>query len=137
VRDQQIVEQGKHSEWGSSFWDCCSPTSICCKGLCCPCILFGQTQQRNKGKENRTLNWDCCGWLFLSSVGGWCCLLQCYRRTKMRTQYGIKGSAMRDFCGSCCCPCCGLVQEEKESQQRNSKQTTQYQSPPALSVEKK
>ncbi|KAI9860855.1 MAG: hypothetical protein M1824_002890 [Vezdaea acicularis] len=122
--------------WTSGFWDCFSPGSTCALAYCCPCIIFGRTQElrKNPSAFPPTVNTDClifCGLMYL----GVPCIYQALKREELRNQYNLEGTTAKDWLLSCCCGCCVLVQENKEVVHRNAiaagtAPTAGYQAPP-------
>ncbi|KAI9754778.1 MAG: hypothetical protein M1815_005417 [Lichina confinis] len=111
---------GPAQPWANSFWDCLDPLDLCFLSYCCPCIVFGRTQQRvvDPQLENyETVNTDCLIWYGLSCVGvQW--LYQMIKRTEFRERFNLEGSQGMDCFGSYCCLCCELMQSEKEARYR-------------------
>ncbi|GLE07204.1 hypothetical protein PINS_up017201 [Pythium insidiosum] len=103
------AERGK---WSSDVCDCCSHTSTCCMGFCCPCVLYGQVSQRigsNGMCDDMSCGASCCVYTVCAVVGFAGCGT-CFLRQKVRKVLGIEGGAVGDFCCSCFCTTCVLCQ---------------------------
>ena len=96
-------------EWKSNIGDCCFDLPLCCKGFCCPCILFGRQAQR--------LNQDSCCIKGCQCLCCCTCLMPAYRH-KMRLKHKIR-QGCNDCCESIFCPCCTLIQQEQEVRQED------------------
>jgi len=121
-------------EWSNSFWDCCSPSELCCMAYWCPCVVFGKNVHRLKEPSLATyspVNLHCVGWCGLTYCGFFW-VLQMLQRSDVRAKYNLAGSGLGDCCRPYCCPCCELMQEEKELILRTnsaSQQAAGYQKP--------
>ncbi|KAI9761856.1 MAG: hypothetical protein M4579_000796 [Chaenotheca gracillima] len=111
-----IPGHGPVQDWHESFWDCCSPSSTCCMGYWCPCVLFGRTYDRLEDPtlaNHSAFNMNCLGCCVIGSCGfGW--VLQMMKRGDLRRKYNLDGSGLGDCIRPYCCPCCTIIQEEKE-----------------------
>ncbi|KAI9825683.1 MAG: hypothetical protein M1832_001027 [Thelocarpon impressellum] len=114
--------KGPVNDWQNGFWDCFSPSDICCMAYWCPCILFGKTQERIKDPSLAnydTFNPNCMVWGALCACGGWQFIYHMIKRGEMRAHYNLDGSGAGDCLRPYCCPCCTIMQEEKEALLRN------------------
>ncbi|KAL2342459.1 hypothetical protein Fmac_003744 [Flemingia macrophylla] len=104
-------------KWSTGLCDCFSDCSNCCITCLCPCVTFGRVAEIvDKGSTS-------CGasgalYTLICCVIGCGCLYSCFYRSKMRRQYGLKGSGCTDCLLHCCCEYCVLCQEYRELQNR-------------------
>ncbi|PHH83450.1 hypothetical protein CDD82_766 [Ophiocordyceps australis] len=122
MENQNTVARDDQQEWQASLFDC-SPCSSCMLATCLPCMLYGRTASRKRDptlQSEDMCNTDCalftavqcftgCGWLF-----------SFFKRTEIRQQYGIKGSAWGDCCATYWCHCCSLIQQDNEVRLRQA-----------------
>lgn len=103
----------------------CEIDTLCCVGLCCPCIVYGKTQyriSRKTQKEDPTnmLGYESCnsscGLMALACGFQW--VLASIQRTRIRKLYHLKGDFGSDCLKSLCCCCCVLMQDEREVRDR-------------------
>merc|ERR1711990_999491 len=101
-------------EWKASGFGCFSNIKNCMLGWCCPCVLYGQT--------NDILEEHTC----MSAGAVFCCLpwctICCYapgRRGKMRETLNLPESPCNDCLWWICCPHCANCQEANELKERN------------------
>ncbi|KAH6582305.1 hypothetical protein BASA60_002068 [Batrachochytrium salamandrivorans] len=104
--------QPKKAEFTHGLFDCCSDMGTCCVSCFCPCITYGQNQQRSEGKDG------CCFDAFLyclaGSVGLYACC-GCYGRSRVRVSTNIVNeSSVSDCLTHLCCASCALTQEKRE-----------------------
>ncbi|PKI70173.1 hypothetical protein CRG98_009423 [Punica granatum] len=88
-----------------------------------------QLQPESNGQWSVGL-WDCfsdfersCGvngglYCLIGALTGCACIYSCFYRTKMRGQYKLQGSPVKDCFMHCCCEPCALTQEYRELQDR-------------------
>ena len=121
----------------------CEVDTLCCVGLCCPCIVYGKTQYRMSRKTQKE---DATNLLGYRSCNGSCglmglacgfhceyCHLECdlgveltimrgifasIQRARVRKLYSIKGDFASDCLKSLCCCCCVIMQDEREVRDR-------------------
>ncbi|KAI9710626.1 MAG: hypothetical protein M1812_007391 [Candelaria pacifica] len=108
--------RGPPGDWQADFWDCFSPTNICCMAYWCPCVLYGRIRYRLDGsslQNYQPVNRNCISWYALALCNlQWA--FQMSNRQEVRTRFNINGSAKGDCLRSYFCGCCELMQEEKE-----------------------
>ncbi|CAN1347571.1 Protein PLANT CADMIUM RESISTANCE 2 [Linum perenne] len=100
-------------DWSSGLCDCFSDARNCCITCWCPCVIFGQIA------EIVDMGSSACGvngalYTIIQCVTGFPCCYSCFYRTKLRQQYGIKGTHSRDCLVHCFCEYCSLCQEYRE-----------------------
>lgn len=114
------------SDWSSSIFGCFSDMPICCKGLWCPCDLYGHNLE-NTGNDSSKAgclthcllgSWYGCPLHFiLGPLAYWftCdpCLGARHRRL-LRFKYGLKEKPCGDCCTHCWCHPCALCQEARQ-----------------------
>merc|ERR1711966_329183 len=95
--------------WQASGFGCFSNIGNCMMGWCCPCVLYGKT--------NDILEENTC----LSASAFFCCLtwctICCYapgRRERMREVLNLPAAPCNDCIFWVCCPHCANCQEANE-----------------------
>ncbi|KAI4101594.1 MAG: hypothetical protein LQ339_004983 [Xanthoria mediterranea] len=124
----------------------CEVDTLCCVGLCCPCIVYGKTQYRISRKTQKedatnllgykTFNGSC-GLMGLACGFQW--VLASIQRARVRKLYSIKGDFASDCLKSLCCCCCVIMQDEREVRDREElirrhagPASAAYASPPTM-----
>ncbi|KAI1180711.1 PLAC8 family-domain-containing protein [Nemania sp. FL0916] len=111
------------SEWQTGICHC-GPCTSCLLAWCVPCILLGQTSERQRDPSLQSadlLNSDCLIHGALTCCGcGW--IYQMLKRGEIRERYGVKGSGCGDCCVSFWCSCCALIQQDNEVKIRQQAQ---------------
>lgn len=116
-----FASTGTPTEWINPIC-ACGDVKTTMLGCCCPCILYGKTQNRIRcvhlgndpldESEFKTINLPCM--LFCWSPG----LCTFTQHNRIRETYNIKGSWKRDLAKSLCIPCCTLLQADREVRSR-------------------
>ncbi|KAL8835758.1 MAG: hypothetical protein Q9170_003190 [Blastenia crenularia] len=121
----------------------CEIDTLCCVGLCCPCIVYGKTQyriSRKTQKEDPTnmLGYESCNGScgLMALACGFQCKSVCRRldlkarlimlpgvlasiqRARIRKLYHLNGDLGSDCLKSLCCCCCVIMQDEREVRDR-------------------
>ncbi|XP_057441549.1 protein PLANT CADMIUM RESISTANCE 3-like [Lotus japonicus] len=94
-------------EWSTGLCDCFSDYDNCCLTYWCPCVTFGRIAEIvDKGSAS-------CGasGFYFVQLGG---LYSANYRTKIRSQYNLKGNNCLDCLTHCFCSRCALCQEYRE-----------------------
>jgi Cys-rich protein (TIGR01571 family) len=87
-------------DWSHGLCDCCADFCQCAYAYFCWCCFLGSLASR---MDENGCGPFCCGSWFLVPM-----------RTKIRTQYGIRGSICGDLCTVSCCPFCAALQMSNE-----------------------
>ncbi|CAL1353317.1 unnamed protein product [Linum trigynum] len=107
------VEPKELVDWSSGLCDCFSDCRNCFITFWCPCVTFGQVA------EIVDMGSSACGvngalYTLIACVTGFPCCFSCFYRSKMRQQYGLKGTHCGDCLVHCFCEYCSLCQEYRE-----------------------
>jgi len=104
-------------KWSTGLLSCCASPggcSLCCKTVCCPCLV---TKSLNSHLISKEID-ACCP--SLGGCGGCCfgcCCLPCFM-CKAGPGIASEGGHQEGKCGACikacCCPCCYLGQVHRE-----------------------
>ncbi|PAA60656.1 hypothetical protein BOX15_Mlig011696g1 [Macrostomum lignano] len=94
-------------DWTSGLCGCCEDfSSCCCIWLCGPCYLCCCLSER--------MGESCCTPVCLSCAHPGMFLPVLLYRTKLRSKYNIRGSAIDDCCCAMCCSACTACQIKRE-----------------------
>ncbi|ORY76050.1 hypothetical protein BCR37DRAFT_335876, partial [Protomyces lactucae-debilis] len=94
-------------------YDCMSPCHLCLTAFCCPCVVYGRNVTRMQNPtdpDDFPINLPCLFYYFLGCFGLQCCL-GAFSRVQHRSQMGVEGDPLEDFCAHFCCTTCALTQE--------------------------
>ena len=104
-------------EWG----DCVACEPDCVNAFCCPCVVFGANQHKQgEASAFATLAW-------MLSLGGCCGIWPASARARMRNQFEIPGSGVRDFFAHCLCFPFALLQETRQLNSRSGRRSSARQ----------
>ncbi|KAK3389383.1 hypothetical protein B0H63DRAFT_463535 [Podospora didyma] len=111
-----------NQEWETPFCDACSCTKISCMGFWWPCGVLQKTHNMLQGKEPSAWGGLCCGFTAINMFVPPCgCILSWKQRDKIKKEYHLEDSCVKDIFGNLCCICCAVVQQHNEVEKRIKK----------------
>ncbi|CAF1097828.1 unnamed protein product [Didymodactylos carnosus] len=96
-------------QWGSSLFACFDDKNLCLKGAFCPCLVFGENQEKLGGDYTKEAVLYCLIGALYAAVTN--------KRRDLRQRYGLVEDP-NDFLATCCCGGCANCQEAREIQKR-------------------
>ncbi|KAL2912329.1 hypothetical protein HK105_208176 [Polyrhizophydium stewartii] len=102
----------KKAEFTHGLFDCFGDFGTCLMACFCPCVVYGQNQQRAENKDGSCM--DCCIYYCAAEFGFHSCI-GCYGRGKIKERTNVvNDSSMGDCFTHLCCAPCALTQEKRE-----------------------
>ncbi|KAL2912332.1 hypothetical protein HK105_208179 [Polyrhizophydium stewartii] len=102
----------KKTEFTHGLFDCFGDIGTCFLACFCPCVVYGQNQQRAHNKDGCFM--DCCIYYCAAEFGCHSCI-GCYGRGQVRERSNVaNGSSVGDCCVHICCTPCALTQEKRD-----------------------
>ena len=91
--------------WNVGLCECCDSTSVCLKGMFCPCVLYANLR---KNLDNQPFCGNCINYMFCATC------VHTGTRRKIRTKYNLPARPCNDCCVTFFCGQCALCQEYQE-----------------------
>ena len=122
IQTQVTQPQTYSNQFRHGLTDCFSSLGLCCDAFCCPCIVYGQIQEKigsgsKFGQCCCYSIWSCFIPIFTGLYGvpiSLSCCMICGQRHRVRQLHGIEGNSCSDCCTSFWCGTCTLIQHAKQ-----------------------